>query len=335
MNCPYRFVLEIRTASGAVKYRSALEPDWEPAQQGTRLAGLRTLSVWHHDDDAALLVEPVWDIERGPPVAKSLRVRMRNGGREWSKDFTANEYFADAARAVISAQLASGELAADDQVRYSVSAYQVDRHAQADTRRRLSIVDRPQPLDLRDRDFSTRVECAARRGDADPADLEVVVPQAVLDQVCALTQAAGSNETGGILLGHLCRYDAHADVGLEVTAQIPARHTVSEPEKLTFTSETWTDVRSAVALRNEGELLVGWWHSHPAISWCAKCPIERQRTCQFATGFLSVDDKALHRSVFPAAFTQALVVTHSAAGLDSRMFGWRNGVLRPRGFRVS
>jgi len=189
--------------------------------------------------------------------------------------------------------------------------------------------------DVRDRGFSARAASAVAQGDANPGDLEVVVPQTVIDQVCALTTAAGSNETGGVLLGHLCRHRAGADVGLEVTAQVPAKHTVSEPEKLTFTSETWTDVRSAVALRNEGELLVGWWHSHPAFSWCARCPIERQRTCQFASGFLSVDDKALHRSVFPSAFTQALVITNSAAGLDNRMFGWRNGVLRPRGFRVS
>jgi hypothetical protein len=334
VKCPYRFVLEIKTASGAVVHRSALDPDWEPALQGTRLAGLRTLNVWHHDDDAAPVVEPVWE-ERGPPTPARLRVRMRSGDREWCEEFTTNEYFGEAARAVIAAQLAAGELGADDQVRYSVSAYTVDGHAHANGGRRLSIVDRPQPLDVRDRDFSARAVGASARGDEDPGDLEVVVPQAVLDQVCALTTAAGSNETGGILLGHLCRHDSRADVGLEVTAQVPARHTVAETEKLTFTSETWTDVRSAVALRNEGELMVGWWHSHPAFSWCAKCPIEAQRVCRFARGFLSADDKALHRSVFPAAFTQALVVTNSAAGLDSRMFGWRNGVLKPRGFRVS
>jgi len=104
--------------------------------------------------------------------------------------------------------------------------------------------------------------------------------------------------------------------------------------KLTFTSDTWTDVRAAVALRNAGELLVGWWHSHPAHAWCKACPLERQRVCQLSTGFLSTEDRALHRAMFVAAFTQALVVTQSAAGLETKLFGWRRGALQPRGFRL-
>jgi proteasome lid subunit RPN8/RPN11 len=339
VNCSYRFVLEIRGPSGASVYNGALDPDWEPALQGTRLAGLRRMNVWHDEGDGCL-IEPLWDVESGPPKTHALRVHMRDGDREWSAEFSTNEYFAESARAVVAAQLVAGEVAADDQVRYAVSAYEVgsgtsDRTCATTGESRLSVVDRPQPLTVRDRHFSTLVARSAAQGEGNTADVEVVLPKTVLDQVCELTDAAGERETGGILIGHLCRDEIRDDVGVEVTAQIPARHTVAEPEKLTFTSETWTDVRSAVALRNQGELLVGWWHSHPAFSWCAKCPIDRQRTCRFATGFLSADDKALHRSIFPAAFTQALVATKSAAGLDHRMFGWRNGVLRPRGFRVS
>lgn len=334
MNCSYRFVLEIRGTDGTSVYNGALDPDWEPALQGTRLAGLRRMNVWHGQGEACL-IEPVWDVESGPPKTHGLRVHMRDGDRHWSAEFSTNEYFAESARAVVAAQLVAGDVAAEDQVRYAVSAYKIDAERHESAANRLSVVDRPQPLAVRHRDFGARCARSAARGEENDADVEVIVPQAVLDQVCALTDAAGERETGGILIGHLCRDETRDDVGVEVTAQIPARHTVAEPEKLTFTSETWTDVRAAVALRNEGELLVGWWHSHPAFSWCAKCPIDRQRVCRFATGFMSVDDKALHRSIFPAAFTQALVVTKSVAGLDSRMFGWRNGVLRPRGFRVS
>jgi hypothetical protein len=115
---------------------------------------------------------------------------------------------------------------------------------------------------------------------------------------------------------------------------VPARHTVGDAVKLTFTSDTWTDVRAAVALRRADELLLGWWHSHPAHAWCKACPVERQRVCQLATGFLSAEDKALHRAMFPWAYTQALVVTHSAAGLETKLFGWRHGALHERGFRL-
>ena len=333
MDCAYRFMLEVQTKSGSVLFSRTLEPDWEPALQAARLAGLRTFGVWYHDGDVEPSVVPLWHTATGPDVHE-FRVRLSAEGREWSSDFKTTDYFADTARAIVAAQLAAGQLAPSDRVRYSVSAYPADRHEHDGHRLRLMAVDQPQPLVLQDRAFSALAARSLACGDSDAVDLDVVLPEAVLEEVCQLTQQAGDHETGGILIGHLCRDEARGDVGLEVTAQIPARHTVSQPEKLTFTSETWTDVRNAVALRRAEERLIGWWHSHPAFRWCAECPIERQRVCQYATGFLSPDDKALHRSVFPSAFTQALVITRSISGLGARMFGWRNGVLRPRGFRL-
>jgi hypothetical protein len=106
--------------------------------------------------------------------------------------------------------------------------------------------------------------------------------------------------------------------------------------KLTFTSDTWTDVRRAVELRDKGEMVLGWFHSHPQLAWCRErgCSLEQQRRCLAADGFLSVDDMALHRTMFPRAFTLALVLTHSVKGIVPRLFGWRAGMLEPRGFRV-
>ena len=325
---------------GGVLFSEALDPDWEPAREGARLRGLRTLGVWH-DEAAESSVVPVWH-ESGPPMVRGLRVTTRACDREWSADFTATEYFADKARAVVKASLDEGRLAPDERVRYAVAAYPIEpaqagaplSGAPGATSDRFATVHRPQPLAIRDRAFSDRAAGSLACGDHDPLDFEVVLPESVVEDISERTKAAGERETGGILIGHICRDEARGDVGLEITAHIPARHTVGEADKLTFTSETWTDVRHAVALRKADELMLGWWHSHPAFTWCAKCPIEKQRVCQFATGFLSADDKALHRSIFPAAFTQALVITNSAAGLDTRLFGWRNGVLKARGFRM-
>jgi len=332
VHCAHRFVLDVRALGGDVLFTEALEPDWEPARQGARLNGLRTRGVWH-DGDAESLLAPVWQAS-APPFVHMLRVRMRAAGHEWCTDFKASEYFADAASAVVAARLASGQLAPGDRVRFAVAAYPVDQARPDGLRSRLSVVDRPQPLAPKKRDFSALAGRAIACGDTDPSDVEVVLPESVVEDICHRTKTAGARETGGILIGHLCCDEDRGDVGLEVTAHIPARHTVSEREKLTFTSDTWTDVRNAVALRKAGELLLGWWHSHPAFSWCARCPVDRQRVCRLATGFLSADDKALHRSIFPSAFTQALVVTHSVGGLDTRLFGWRNGVLKSRGFRL-
>ena len=119
---------------------------------------------------------------------------------------------------------------------------------------------------------------------------------------------------------------------VEVTAQIAAKHTVADESKVTFTSETWTDVRQAIALRRSNEIALGSWHSHPARFWCSKCPEERQRACALGAGFMSADDRALHRTIFPRAFSVALVVTNALAGLHTTAFGWRLGAIEPRGF---
>jgi hypothetical protein len=330
----HHLVLELRAMDGTVLHGETLEPDWEPAIQGTRLAGLRRLGIWPAGATEASVV-PVWHEDAGPPTLRALRVQMSTDGQEWSADFNSSEYFSEVASVLVAARLAEGQLLPTDRIRFAVAAYPIAASTSSERQPRLNVVDRPQPLAVRDRAFGALAESSEIRGDADPTDLEVVLPQAVLDETTALAETAGECETGGILIGHLCRDERRSDIGVAVTAQIPARHAVGRTEKLTFTSDTWTDVRHAVELRKQGELLLGWWHSHPAFKWCAECPIERQRVCRFGQGFLSADDKVLHRSVFPGAFTQALVVTRSADGIGTRLFGWRNGVLKPRGFRVS
>jgi hypothetical protein len=197
------------------------------------------------------------------------------------------------------------------------------------------MVERAPLWSLRDRGFDTLVTQSVPCGEHDPADIEVVLPDYVLDEMIVLTQAAGECEVGGVLIGHLCADTEPRAIGVEVTAQIPARHTVGDASKLTFTSDTWTDVRAAVRLRRRDELLLGSWHSHPAHAWCRACPPERQRECQLATGFMSADDRVLHRAMFPAAFSQAVVVTQSVLGTHASWFGWRRGTIQPRGFRLT
>jgi hypothetical protein len=162
----------------------------------------------------------------------------------------------------------------------------------------------------------------------------VFVSPAVVEEATALTLDEGASETGGILIGHLHRDPVSGQVFVEITAQIPARHTVGSSVKLTFTADTWTDVRATIALRSHDEMMLGWWHSHPAREWCKECPPERQRACPLGAGFLSSDDRALHRAMFPRAFCVALVMTNTTDGARARLFGWRSGVLQPRGFRL-
>ena len=81
--------------------------------------------------------------------------------------------------------------------------------------------------------------------------------------------------------------------------------------------------------------MLGWWHSHPVKAWCKSCPVERQQVCTFRDGFLSAEDRLLHRTVFPRAYSFALVLSDVAdLGVTYRAFGWRAGILQPRGFHL-
>jgi hypothetical protein len=261
-------------------------------------------------------------------------VHIEHDGRGWFADLPAVRYFHERARAVVAAEVADGRIEAGQRVTYAVAAYATNDPRASRAPLTFDTVDQPQPCPVRNRPFGELVVRSIACGDSDPSDIDVVLPEPMLDEICGLTLDAGESETGGILLGHLCRDGVDGDLGLEMTAQVPARHTEANAAKVTFTADTWTDVRAAVALRKAGELLVGYWHSHPAHGWCKHCPIERQSVCHLSTGFLSADDKALHRAMFPAAYTQALVITRSVRGLDAKLFGWRHGVLEPRGFRL-
>ncbi len=173
-------------------------------------------------------------------------------------------------------------------------------------------------------------------GEQSEADFPVFIPARVIEEASQMTEAARDKETGGLLIGFLRRDPALEEAFVEITAQIPARNAEAERFSLTFNDETWTDLGAAIGLRRAGEAMLGWWHSHPGSKyWCnPQCSPEARANCPFSKNFFSHADAALHRMVFPRAFSVALVVTNTDAGLKYAMFGWRNGVIAQRGFSV-
>src|SRR5262249_4847814 len=107
--------------------------------------------------------------------------------------------------------------------------------------------------------FGPEEPCDAPRAD----DFAVLIRRHVID--LAIGEAAGSpeNETGGFLLGHLRLDGASRRPFLEVTDLVPAQSTEASITSLTFTPESWAHVRRLIDIRGEGEILVGWMHSHP------------------------------------------------------------------------
>jgi len=234
----------------------------------------------------------------------------------------------------------SGKLATGDKFRYVVCAFPHTEPAAAEGRRpRLAVDPVSETIDPDSRpleDYLGRSEAIG----VGEGRMPVFVAAEVLAEAEEMFRSVGAVETGGILLGKLHR-DPDAGLFLEITAQIPARHAEQELSRLTFTPDTWTAVDAARALRGQGEMYVGWWHSHPAAHWCDECPEEKRSKCA-AAGKLSGDffssyDVALHRAVFPRAYSMALVISDSCAAAEGpawKAYGWEQGMVLPRGFHV-
>ena len=115
------------------------------------------------------------------------------------------------------------------------------------------------------------------------------VMQAIPDEVWTLARAHVAeqleNEVGGFLIGFL------AEDGLTVTHALPAREAVGSAAQLTFPPESWTAVYAVIEERNQGERLVGWYHSHPGHGV-----------------FLSAYDQFIHTSFFPEEGQIAMVI---------------------------
>jgi hypothetical protein len=184
---------------------------------------------------------------------------------------------------------------------------------------------------------STPIHRSAGQTNADDVTVPIVIPRRILDETRELAARAGDNETGGILIGHLRRDTTLPELFVEITAQVPATHAPADVNRLTFTPETWTAAQAAVDLRGGQEAFLGWWHYHVIKEVCRNCPDEKKLACPWAHGFLSEDDRLLHRTVFPRAYSCALVVSDIADGHDVAfaLFGWRHGLLEARGFHVT
>ena len=129
------------------------------------------------------------------------------------------------------------------------------------------------------------------------------VLQAIPDDVWALARAhAGEqleNEVGGFLIGFL------TEDGLKVAHALPAREAVGSAAQLTFPPEAWTSVYAIIEERNQGERLVGWYHSHPGHGV-----------------FLSAYDEFIHTQFFPEEGQVAMVIDPQTG--DEGVFVTRN-----------
>lgn len=330
MECKYRFVLELRKSDDILAGVAEVEPDWEPAREWALFQALRA-------GEAAPLgcaaLEPLWHEAFGTPFIGGFRVMVARDGRAPLGIDVPARYFAALASLASSALVRNGKLQEGETFQYRVAAVPVEPDSASDAPR-FTVRAVPKALEVRSRTTDELRQGAVAFGAPQQGDCPVFIPREMLLEVAYLTRSAGARETGGVLVGHVSRDSATEDLFIEVTAQIPALHTTADATSLRFTSDTWTAVRAALALRRRHELMLGWWHSHPATHWSESVKVDEANAVSL--GFLSQDDRLVHRTVFAPAHTVALVMTTLSSGdVSAALFGWREGLLERRAFSVT
>jgi hypothetical protein len=329
----HRWAIEILGTDGKRFGQRAIQPDFSPLSESARLAYVRQHGPSAAADyDRPVEITPIWQPKLGDPYVGGLRIAVE--GQPLPHP-ASTAIFRASASEVAAGFVESGLMQEGAKFVYLVTAYTEDSDHLVDQRptSRIRVSSLPVGVQVSD---GVWPKPASITPEESATDLGVTLPRRVLDDISALTESKRGVETGGVLLGHL-RWDSKSkDLFLEITEHIHARGAIGDSARLRFTPECWAEIRGAVALRQRGEAICGWWHSHCGRTFCVECPPERQATCLLQSGFLSDHDKILHRTVFPRAFMTALVATDSVLGdIRFAMFGWQNGVLEKRGYRVT
>lgn len=335
--CNHRFLLDLRRSDGTQIGTASAEPDLEPVRECARLEALRRGCLQPSGYDAQVDIQPSWNPRLGQPYISGLRAEVRTRGTTVFEYEAPLRFFSRLARAAAAQLVEKGALEEGEEFTCIVCAFPREAEASGEEAERRFRVEQgaaaPAVKESDFLDFQLRSVAGQQDGDG---EMPVFLSQRVLEEAARLTRDAGDQETGGVLIGHLRRDAGYPEVFAEITAQIPALHTDAGTARLTFTARTWTSARAAMELRGRGEELLGWWHSHPPAVWvCKDCPEEKWSRCELGQGFLSEHDVALHRAVFPRAYATALVATATPpGGVRFRLFGWKGGVMAPRGYRL-
>jgi hypothetical protein len=308
--------------------RMPIEVDFLPAAEALALDQLRAGQT--PDDDVR--IEPLWHERSGPPKVRGFCAVTPDGA---TRKFSLT-YFSPYADRVASQFVSSGDLEAGDVFEYSVQA--APRASEAAPRRTFRVSASAPAVPVHSAALHPLMARALLMGVDEARDFPVFAHWNVLEECAVLTRRAGAMETGGVLIGRICRDEAAGELFLLITAQIaaPAQGALT---KLSFNADTWSSVQSAIDQRSTKELWLGWWHSHSYTKHESSKPQAAEgaasRGRQPASAFLSEEDRLLHRTIFPRAYSIALLITDSPdSGMSWAAFGWRGGMIVGRAFHL-
>jgi proteasome lid subunit RPN8/RPN11 len=338
----YHYRLEFFKARGGERVHelSLARADFDRAIEATFFDGLRRGRYADYAPPfARARVEPAFAAGReGSPSARGFGVVLPAAdGSEHRKAFPADFFERRALRA--GADLVRAErIPNNSTLLYQLSAYLEGEEGPARPRLRFTLEPEAVAVPIRPGSLAAYGQREAWDNPG-PDDMPVVIPRRVIDEAVEEAARAPHREVGGALLGHLRRDTDSGEVFVEVTCQVPAEETTATALSVTFTPATWARVREVIEVRGEGEIFVGWVHSHP-FGLCAECPAVPPPECVAKVLFFSEDDEFLMELSFPRPFMVGLLCAReprlkAALGhAPVRLFGWLDGNIVPRGFEV-
>ncbi len=328
----HRYVASAVSEQGKPLGNLLLSPVFEQAAECAYFAGVRKGQLPARMRHADARVTPVWDVVKREPYVDGLCFEFSGEGDANYSSAISSGYLqpdvADASTALVNA----GTLAPGEQFHYSICAFPGSSDDRVLTLgEEFTVESTPQSLLLVEGSLSDFEN--ARVAAIDPhcdGEMPVFIDHRVMEEAKIHCRRAGAVEVGGLLIGYLVEDPESPEVFVHVSAQIPATHTLAGAAHLTFTAETWAAARSAITLRDRGEIYTGWWHYHP--NFCIHCPAEKRRLCVMAKPFFSPEDCSLHKTVFGRAFDIALLLSDLGEHISADLFGWQAGCIGARGY---
>jgi proteasome lid subunit RPN8/RPN11 len=330
-----RFHLEMRTTEGPFVHQASLNmADFNRAIEATFFDALREGVYDEYQIPASPRIEP--HLPRESPESAGFEVIFDTPVGQRRKRFGI-DYFKTLARQTGAKLAIEGKIAPDAQLTVQLIA-----SVQEPTlgKRKLGIHMEQQTPSITIETGSRAVlgMCEQRDGGMG-RDYPVYIPRHVLQESVSEARAYTDREIGGVLLGHLKRDEGDGTLFLQVSCLVPCEQTTADGVSVTFTHATWNRVREVLQWRGEGELIVGWMHSHP-FRLCAECVLPLAPQCKNKILFYSSDDEFLMELTFARPFMIGLL-----AGIDPKLeagmgqepvklFGWRDGIIVPRGYEV-
>ncbi len=335
----YLFELSFETKDQRPLVRERLTPrDLDRAMFATCFAGLRHGQLrefqpaWNQT-----CVEPLFAEGSTPGRARGFRVSVETANAPQVLEFGL-DYFSSRANRRRAALLRDKTIKEDVEMFYHLDAFCDDAVPPANGMS-LSVSEVCGGVPIREGRLDNFGRTTAW-DQPDSADPTVVISQSLIEEVVEETRAAPDREIGGLLLGHIRRDATLNDLFLEVTACVSAAGTTdATATSVTFTPESFRKARDLIRLRDRGEIILGWQHSHP-MRFCTECPLPTPVECIGKVLFFSMDDVQLMETTFPQPFLLGLL-TAVEPKLDAalghppvRLFGWRHAEIQPRGFLV-